>query len=165
MDPRLNQPIIKAFAVILITVVILLSLLGAGLAAAKWMKAATASLTGFLPMIMEGSPAEAVCSPGALIVFSSTALKDGNGPGRTGMNDVCVSQDASSHFCSLTEIEAAWRDGGVRFQTPFLRSWVDNPYLGTEVTYQITGSWVDSKWKNNFICDGWSTNSVNAEGT
>ncbi len=155
------------FLLIIVSVVAFAAVIlaGAGIATASLVRSASGILPGFLPLIMK-LPAEVpVTSSSALVIFSSSTVVDGNPGGRSAMNDVCASQDPASHFCSLTEIEDAWTSGGVRFQSPFVRAWVDNPYLGTVVTYRITGSWVDSRWKDNLVCDGWSANNVSTEGT
>jgi hypothetical protein len=95
---------------------------------------------------MRQQPAITPGSSTALIVFSSTATADGYAGGRTGMNNICLSQDQTSHFCSVTEIETAWENGGVLIQSPFLTAWVDNP--------SFAGDW------KHYSSNGWSYNGI-----
>jgi hypothetical protein len=161
MNPIIRPDRLKILTAILIAVLIFL--LGVGSATAGLIKFPRLDFSGFLPVVMNNSNAETTTSSGALIVFSSTATRDGNASGRAGMNDVCVSQDASSHFCSLPEIETAMMYRGVRFQSPFLRAWVDNPTLGTVIRHQATGTGENSVWEHD-ICNGWTSNNGTIEG-
>ncbi len=161
MNPLIRPDRLKILTALLIAVLIFL--LGVGSATAGLIKFPALNFSGFLPAISKNSNLETTISSGALIVFSSTATRDGNAGGRAGMNDVCVSQDTSSHFCSLPEIETAMMYRGVRFQSPFLKAWVDNPTLGTVIRHQATGTATNSVWEHN-ICDGWTSNNGTIEG-
>jgi hypothetical protein len=138
---KFNPDILKIFAAIFIAALILIFLLGGGIATAGLIRYASANLSGFLPIMIKGSSSAPVTSSSALIVFSSTATTDGNAGGRTGMNQICLSQDPASHLCSLEEIETAWVNRGVIFQSPFVRAWVDNPILGSNWYYHSCTGW------------------------
>jgi hypothetical protein len=169
MNTRINPNKIKVIAAIFIAAIAFIVLLGAGFATAGVVKYVSANLSGFLPLIMNRSAVETTTS-NALIIFSSVATTDGNAGGRTGMDEICMSEDPASHLCSLAEIENAWVNRGVSFQSPFYRAWIDYPTLGSIETnplgpsssysYIIHGNWE----YNNRTCMGWASNDIGDYG-
>jgi hypothetical protein len=146
---------VKIFVSTFLVALLFMSLLGAGLATAGVLKNISGSLSGFLPIVMSRSPA-AVTSSEALIVFSSQATTNGDAGGRTGMNDICENEDPSSHFCSMEEIELAWLERGVRFET-FTGAWLDSHQAGTLIKSYATGQDTVSHWGRNYNCGGWTS--------
>ena len=72
-------------------------------------------------------------SNGVLQVFTTSATFNGSGPagyGRTGMHAACQAEDPDSHFCTIQEIENAWKTGGVNMMQ-VSQAWVDNAIVGT----------------------------------
>jgi hypothetical protein len=161
----INPDRLKPLALILVAVLIFM--LGVTSATAGWIKIQGLDFAGFLPSVMKNADTSTTvaASEGALVVFSSAAVTDGNGGGRAPMNNICFVQDPASHFCSVIEIETAWMYRGVRFQNPFTRAWVDNPILGEVIRNQVTGTGARSIWETNTICNGWTTNNSGYEGT
>ena len=168
MKPRINSYQLKIFTGLFLATLMFIFLLGAGLAAAAAINKASANLSGFLPLILN-KPADLVpvTSTGVLIVFSTSATTDGNAGGRTGMNDMCVSEDPASHLCSWEEITNTWTNTGVSFQSPFVRAWVDratNYYYGdclgwtsnSAAPSEENGSWIDNNAQNIRIGESYS---------
>ena len=98
---------------------------------------------------------------GVLYVFFSTESTNGNAGGRVGMDTICSNTDPSSHFCSIHEIENAWINTGVYFNTPLAETgWLDNPtMLGTTIVNQdlhiVSSDWqYTSSWSAS--CQGWT---------
>jgi hypothetical protein len=54
-----------------------------------------------------------------LLVFSSQATSDGIVGGPPGMDQICLSEDPSSHLFRVDEIENALSNNGVIFRSPF----------------------------------------------
>jgi len=161
-----NPDRLKPLAFILVAVLIFM--LGVTSATAGWIKVPVLDFSGFLPSVMKNADttSTAAGSTGALVVFSSAAVTDGNAGGRAPMNNICFVQDPDSHFCSLVEIETAWMYRGVRFQNPFTRAWVDDPVLGTVIRHQATGAGADSNWEYyTNVCQAWTSNNSMDEGT
>ena len=163
MNTRIIPEKINVLTVIIIVALFFTILFGAGLASAGLMKYATANLSNFLPIIMGKAAVEPVATDNVLIVFSSIATTDGDAGGRTGLANFCLSEDPASHLCSLNEIETAWENRGVIFRSPFQGAWVDNPFIGLEITNYILGTGIDTsaQWNRNSNenCLGWVTNT------
>ena len=139
----------KVFTLIMFTVLVFL--LGARAATAQWISLPKASeivnsVSSFLPIIFKSSTVVSANPPsGVLYIFPSTATTDGDAGGRSGIMQICPSEDTGAHFCSIHEIESAWATTGIFFSHPFPQSWVDNP---------------DENWNStNADCDGWGSNS------
>jgi hypothetical protein len=97
---------------------------------------------------LEGS-CQPICNQrGTLTVYQSTDhvsgrvhIRNREGQGlshRAAMHAICQQEDPESHFCSIQEIEHAWRTSGVYFHIPSDRydnltnySWVDDAKLGS----------------------------------
>ena len=138
MDPVINPGKYKILIAILVG--ILIFMFGVGSASANLIKFPSINLGAFLPLVMKNySGTETGTTSDALVVFSSAATTDGD-QGRSGMNAICMSEDPEAHFCSLVEIETAWMNGGVRFEHPFNRAWVDYVQLGTVIEHQVSGT-------------------------
>jgi hypothetical protein len=163
MNPVGNPNRLKLLTAILIAALVFM--LGAGAATAGWIKIPLVDLSTFLPIVLKDSSPQNPTSAGStLVVFSSAATIKGNGGGRSGMNNICYTQDNSSHFCSLPEIETAWMYRGVRFQHPFTRAWVDDPVLGRVIRHQATGTGAESVWSSyGANCFGWTNDTSSAE--
>ena len=106
---------------------------------------------------------------GVLTVFQTTATYNGAGPagyGRTAMHAACRAEDPASHFCTIQEIETAWKTGGLNM-TATSQSWVDNAITGT-INPDYTGDTsLSSDWYGGnatgdypYNCNGW-INSTN----
>lgn len=70
---------------------------------------------------------------GALHVFATSATFNGAGPtgyGRSAMHEACRAEGPASHFCTIQEIENAWKTTGVDIVT-YAQAWVDNAVVGT----------------------------------
>jgi hypothetical protein len=149
----------KIFTIIILAV--LFFLLGATAAASGFLPIETLvpgdlDVSAFLPLLVKNYSASGGLN-GTLVVFSTAASTNGSAGGRAGMNDQCLLEEPDSHFCTLSEIENAMMTGGVRFRSPFVEAWVDNPGLGTVLTHQIDGAYHDSRWQYG-NCQGWATN-------
>jgi hypothetical protein len=143
----------------IISLVILIFFLGAtanayGLIPVETLTPGDLDVAAFLPLLAKNFSANGGLS-GTLLVFSTDANTTGSGGGRSGMNFKCTDQDPESHFCTLPEIENAMMTSGVRFSTPFVEAWVDNPTLGKVITHQVDGTAHNSVWKIN-NCEGWN---------
>lgn len=161
MDTNARPDRIRTLTIILIAALIFM--LGVEAANAGWLTIPEDWVSSFLPITMKEASAETTTSR-PLSVFSTIATTTGNAGGRTGMNQMCMSQDPDSHFCNLAEIDVAWINRGVRFLPPLNRAWVDNPSLGLAITYQATGAAATEKWSQGFVCNGWITGDDSAEG-
>ena len=106
---------------------------------------------------------------GVLQVFSTNSSYNGAGPAgyaRSGMDAACRAQDSESHFCTLQEIENAWKTGGVNFILTG-QSWVDNAVTGTidpgyTGDFQVVSDWYggNADGDHPYNCNAW-TNSTN----
>jgi len=140
----------KVFTLIMFAVLVFL--LGARAATAQWISLPKASeivnsVSSFLPVIFKNYDAASANPHGALYVFSSTSTTDGDADGRPGMNTICSNEESLAHFCTVDEVESAFKSNGVYFATLFHKSWVDAPLA--------TSSWNDA-YEN---CNGWTSNS------
>ena len=107
---------------------------------------------------------------GVLHVFQTTATYNGSGPagyGRSGMHAGCRLEDPASHFCTIQEIENAWKTTGVAFVATS-QSWVDNAIVGTVNSDYAGDTSMASDWYGGnangdfpYNCNGW-INSTNA---
>jgi hypothetical protein len=156
----------KIFTIIILAVMVFF--LGAtanayGLMPVETLVPGDLDVAAFLPLLAKNYSASGGLS-GTLLVFSTDANTTGSGGGRSGMNFKCTDQDPESHFCTLPEIENAMMTSGVRFSTPFVEAWVDNPSLGTVITHQVDGTAHISVWQHN-NCVGWNINLNTQFGT
>jgi hypothetical protein len=157
MNKTNTSDMLKIFTVVFITVLLFMFLLGAGIATAGVIRYVSANLSSFLPIMMNKSTATIPSSTGPLFVFSSLATTDGTAGGRSGMNDICASEDPDSHFCSLNEIEYAWMIKGVKFNSNFSGAWLDSQQLGTVIKHLATGQDTLSTWGRDYSCGGWTS--------
>ena len=139
----------------LITFAVLVFLLGARAATAQWISLPKASelgnsISSFFPIIFKNYSATSALPPGVLYVFSSNSHTDGDAAGRPGMNTICSNEDSLAHFCTVDEVESAFKSNGVYFATLFHKSWVDTPLEGTD-------------W-NGSNCFAWTTSSGGEHG-
>jgi hypothetical protein len=110
---------------------------------------------------------------GVLHVFATSAQFNGAGPagyGRSGMHDACRAEDPSSHFCTIQEIENAWKTTGVDFVASGL-SWVDNAIVGTVNSDYAGDTQVSSDWYGGnaagdypYNCNAWTINTNTGRG-
>lgn len=106
----------------------------------------------------------ACCRPTRLRVFQTVATYNGSGPagyGRAGMHAGCRLEDPSSHFCTIQEIENAWKEGGLSFEATS-QAWVDNGIVGTVNTGYGGDTAAASDWYGGnaagdfpYNCNGW----------
>jgi hypothetical protein len=106
---------------------------------------------------------------GVLQIFQTTATYNGAGPagyGRSAMHAACRAQDPESHFCSLQEIETAWKTGGLNI-VQVNQAWVDNAVTGTIDSgyggdFTIVSDWYGGTAVGDhpYNCNAW-TNSAN----
>ncbi len=113
-------------------------------------------------------------STGQLIVFQTSGTYNGSGPsgyGRSGMHAACQAEDPASHFCTIQEIENAWKTRGVLFITSS-QSWIDNAVVGT-INDDFTGDiLISSDWYGGNVngdypynCNAWTINLPDGRGT
>jgi hypothetical protein len=110
---------------------------------------------------------------GVLHVFQTTATVNGSGPsgyGRSGMHAGCRAEDPASHFCTIQEIENAWKTTGVDFVLTS-QSWVDNAIVGTVNPDYGGDTIVASDWYGGnangdypYNCNGWTINLSTGRG-
>jgi hypothetical protein len=140
----------KVFTLIMFAVLVFL--LGARAATAQWISLPKASelgnsISSFFPIIFKNYSATSANPHGVLYVFSSTSTTDGDAGGRPGMNTICSNEDSLAHFCTVSEVENAFKSNGVYFATPIHKSWVDTPLA--------MSSWSDD-YEN---CSAWTSAS------
>jgi len=140
----------KIFTLIMFAVLVFL--LGARAATAQWISPTKASeivnsVSSFFPVIFKNYSATSANPHGSLYVFSSNSSTDGDAGGRPGMNTFCSNEDSLAHFCTVSEVENAFKSHGVYFATPIHKSWVDTPLA--------MSSWNDP-YEN---CNAWTSNS------
>lgn len=121
-------------------------------------------------------PRQVTQSParGTLQVFGTSTSYNGNpatGYGRRGMHEACRLEDPESHFCSIQEVENAFRTTGVTFLTHGAM-WVDNVILGS-LSDTYDGDWfAASDWYGGgssssdypLNCGGWTQSTSAAYG-
>jgi hypothetical protein len=119
----------------------------------------------FLPLITKGETNTTVGPSGALYVFTSSGTTTGNAGGRPGMNAICSATDPASHFCTLQEIDNAFRDTGVFFASAFSQAWLDNngshmrgtPWGNSYTDYEMIIEWGAG-------CNTWTDNQSTSLG-
>ena len=114
-----------------------------------------------------------VASGGALQVFQTVATYNGSGPagyGRSGMHAGCRAEDPDSHFCTLQEIENAWKTSGVDFVLVG-QAWVDNAVVGTidsgySGDFTIVSDWYGGSASGDYPynCNAWTNSTNTARG-
>ena len=114
-----------------------------------------------------GSPTQ------ALIVFTTNDTYNGAGPagyGRAGMHTACQEADPAAHFCSILEIENAWKTNGVVFASS-AQSWIDNAVLGTNHSDYAGDVSTVSDWYGGsatgdypYNCNAWTISSSTGRG-
>ncbi len=114
-----------------------------------------------------GSPSQ------ALVVFTTNDTYNGAGPagyGRSGMHAACQEADPAAHFCSIHEIENAWKTNGVIFTSSAL-SWIDNAVLGTNHSDYSGNVSTVSDWYGGsatddypYNCNAWTINTSTGRG-
>ena len=102
---------------------------------------------------------------GVLHVFATSATFNGAGPagyGRTAMHDACRAEDPSSHFCTIQEIENAWKTTGIDIVTSS-QAWVDNAIVGTVNSNYGGDTQTSSDWYGGsalgdfpYNCNAWT---------
>jgi hypothetical protein len=143
----------KVFTLIMFTVLVFL--FGARAATAQWISLPKASelgnsVTSFFPVIFKSSTVVSASPPsGVLYIFPSTATTDGDAGGRSGIHQICPSEDSDAHFCSVNEIENSWDTTGIFFSDPFPDSWVEK---------------TDENWAGSVDCSGWKNNTSSVYG-
>jgi hypothetical protein len=110
---------------------------------------------------------------GALTVFETVATCNGAGPvgyGRAGMHAACRLEDPESHFCSLQEIETAWKTNGLNLVLTS-QAWIDNAITGSiEPGYTGDFTAVSDWYGGNAVgdypynCLAWTNNTNPARG-
>jgi hypothetical protein len=105
-----------------------------------------------------------------LIVFQTAATYNGAGPagyGRAGMHAACRLEDPDSHFCSLQEIETAWKTNGLNLDLSS-QAWLDNAVTGTidpgyAGDFTVVSDWYggNAVGDHPYNCNAW-TGSANA---
>jgi hypothetical protein len=110
---------------------------------------------------------------GVLHVFQTSATYNGAGPagyGRAGMQAACRLEDPASHFCTLQEIETAWKTGGVDFILTG-QAWLDNARVGTIDSgytgdFQLVSDWYggSSVGDHPYNCNAWTVSNNIARG-
>jgi hypothetical protein len=126
------------------------------------------SNTAELPTVL--SPNAVDSTGGVLTVFQTTATYNGAGPagyGRSAMYAACRLEDPSSHFCTIQEIEMAWKTTGIDMLATG-QAWIDNAIVGTvENGYNGDATSVSDWYGGNatgdhpYNCNAW-TNNLNA---
>lgn len=112
-------------------------------------------------------------STSQLIIFVTSTTYNGAGPagyGRSGMHAACQAEDPASHFCTIQEIENAWKTRGVLFSSS-TQSWIDNAVVGT-INDDFTGDIsLSSDWYGGYAtgdypynCNAWTSSSVDGRG-
>lgn len=110
---------------------------------------------------------------GVLHVFNSNVTVNGGGPvgyGRSGMNAACRAEDPASHFCTIQEVENAWKTTGIDFVLTG-QSWIDNAIVATvnsDYNGDATGA---SDWYGGtamgdypYNCGAWTLSTNTARG-
>lgn len=110
---------------------------------------------------------------GTLQVFRTTATYNGlNAPGhgRYGMHEACRQEDPASHFCTIQEIENAWRTTGVSFLSAS-QMWIDNAIIGTLADGYDGNVIGNSDWIGGstssfqpYNCNAWRSSSNDGRG-
>jgi hypothetical protein len=117
---------------------------------------------------------EAVASvDGVLHVFSTAATFTGAGPdgyGRSAMHAACRAEDPTSHFCTIQEIETAWKNGGLDLILTS-QSWIDNAIVGTINSDYSGDTIIASDWYGGnatgdypYNCNAWTTSLDTGRG-
>jgi hypothetical protein len=117
---------------------------------------------------MVDSPSAATSAGGPLMVFQTAATYNGAGPaayGRSAMHAACRQEDPASHFCTLQEVENAWKTGGVDILLTG-QAWIDNAVVGT-IDSGYTGDFTTvSDWfggsadgDHPYNCNAWTVNA------
>lgn len=106
----------------------------------------------------------------SLYVFPSTTTTNGDAGWRSGTALICEATDVDSHPCSVEEIEKAWIETGVKFETFSIpAAWVDTAILGTLASNYDTST--PSDWSGGsagsppWNCEGWTSASSSAYGS
>ncbi len=109
----------------------------------------------------------------ALIVFTTYDTFNGAGPagyGRAAMHAACQEVDPAAHFCSILEIENAWKTNGVVFASS-AQSWIDNAVLGTNHSDYSGDVSTVSDWYGGsatgdypYNCNAWTISTSTGRG-
>jgi hypothetical protein len=110
---------------------------------------------------------------GVLQVFQTSTTYNGAGPtgyGRSGMHATCRLEDPTAHFCSLQEIENAWKTHGIDLVL-VNQAWVDNAQVGTIDSgytgdFQSVSDWYGGNAINDhpYNCNAWTVSTNTARG-
>ena len=108
-----------------------------------------------------------------LLVFQTDATFNGAGPagfGRSAMHAACRAENPASHFCTIQEIETAWKNGNLVIALDG-QAWVDNAILGTTNSDYSGDTTLASDWYGGnatgdfpYNCNAWTIDLSTARG-